>query len=175
MKNENPIISANLTLFEEFQKLTVSEKIDVMRWEKLMHTPFQLKVKLTTSPKDNVKYSSTIFDTTFDACKLSTGFTASLILRVVYEKLNRYSNITFSCPFRKVCEQLNEYICTNKWKNLNFQGLYQIVNYEADDVGFPMVLVQNRLLFLETTMKGRLKKIRKIFDLLTFKCTVEFK
>lgn len=122
--------------------------------------------------KNNLKAVTNIFDTTVNACKLESGFASSVLLKLVYTKLNKYSNITFSCPFKKV----------EIFKNIKtlhkipfFQGFYQITNYETDDEGIPLILVRNKLLFLEASITGRVKNHRKTSELINFKSAIEFK
>jgi hypothetical protein len=57
-----------------------------------------------------LKNEAKIVDTKINACKITTGFAAQFFMKGILEKMEKYSNFSFKCPFRKVIEKINELI-----------------------------------------------------------------
>jgi hypothetical protein len=117
----------------------------------------QVKVQLGASfgGKLTNGHDSNIMDVNLNMCKITSGFTSNMITKAVMDKLNRFSNITFSCPMKK--------------------GLYQISNYEADDSGFPTFILQNRKLYVTIKLFGKVEGVRRTTDLICMRAINEFK
>lgn len=62
----------------------------------------QLKIKLGTAENAKLKKETYLIDTTVNVCRFSSGYSTNFLLKMVLEKLKKYSNITWDCPFKPV-------------------------------------------------------------------------
>lgn len=49
-----------------------------------------------------IKQDEALIDTTVNACKIYSAGSSNFIIKMILEKAQRCSNITFRCPFKKV-------------------------------------------------------------------------
>lgn len=115
---------------------------------------FQIKIIIGSSDGGKLVQEAAAVNTVVNYCKIDPSVSGNFLLKIILEKIKRYSNFTFKCPLQK--------------------GFYHLKNYPVSDQNFPKFLVQYKSYVGFVNITGKISKLKQLIWLGGFKAVSQF-